>query len=139
MSWAIIKPNRGVNRMTSWSSDFLRLHAVALTEYTLVLAGPRACYFFCTFRTDVIMHNRTADVSSAAVRVGFDCFLMTPWMAFQNPSCYKICAALAQAANQTREIFAAVTTRTSYAPVWLQAQKMKSLRRRDGILMPRRV
>ena len=33
-------------------------------------------------------------------------------------------AALAQAANRTRENFAAVTTRTSYAPVWVQAHKM---------------
>ena len=33
-------------------------------------------------------------------------------------------AALAQVANQTRENFADVTTRTSYSPVWLQAHKM---------------
>ena len=37
-------------------------------------------------------------------------------MACQNPFCYKNRAALAQAANQTKENFAAVTTRTSYAP-----------------------
>ena len=35
--------------------------------------------------------------------------------------------------------FAAVTTHTSYAPVWLQAQKMQSLRWIDGIVMPCRV
>ena len=35
--------------------------------------------------------------------------------------------------------FAAVTTRTSYAPVWLQAQKLQSLRWRYGIVMPIRV
>ena len=71
-----------------------------------------------TFRT------RAGEVSSTAVRGGFDLFLMTPRMACQNPSCYKNRAALAQAANQTRENFAAITTRTSYAPVWLQAHKM---------------
>ena len=62
--------------------------------------------------------ERVAEVSSTAVRGVLDRFLMTPWMAFQNPSCYKNCAALTQAANRTREIFSAVTTRTSYAPVW---------------------
>ena len=65
-----------------------------------------------TFRT------RAAEVSLTAVRGGFDRFLMTSWNVRQNPSCYKKRAALAQAANQTRENFAAVTTRTSYAPVW---------------------
>ena len=90
-------------------------------------------------RMDVMMHNRAADVSSTAVRGGFDRFLMTPWMACQNPSCYKNCAALAQAANGTRVNFAAVPTRTIYAPVWVQTQKMKSRRWRDGIVMPRRV
>ena len=62
--------------------------------------------------------NRAAEVSLAAVRRGFDLFLMTPWMACQNPACYKNCAALAQASKRTREIFAAVTTRTSYSPMW---------------------
>ena len=39
--------------------------------------------------------------------------------------------ALAQVANQMRENFAAVLTHTSDAPVWVQAQKMQSLRWRD--------
>ena len=60
--------------------------------------------------------TRAAEVSSTAVRGGFGRFLMTPWNVCQNPSCYKNRAALAQAANRTRENFAAVTTRTSYAP-----------------------
>ena len=85
------------------------------------------------------MHNRAGEVSSTAVSREFDRFLMTPWMACQNPSCYKNCAALAQAANRTREKNFAVTTRTSYSLVWLQAQKMQSLRCKDGIVMPRRV
>ena len=43
---------------------FLRLRAVALKEFTLVPAGPRACNFFCTLvRTDVMMHNRSEEVS----------------------------------------------------------------------------
>ena len=43
---------------------FSRLRAVALKEFTLVLAGPRACYFFCMLvRTDVMMHNCAAEVS----------------------------------------------------------------------------
>ena len=65
--------------------------------------------------------------------------LMTPWNVCQNPSCYKKRLVLAQAANQTREIFATVTTRTSYAPLWLHDQKMQSLRWRDNIAMLRRV
>ena len=69
-SWAIVKQNRGVNWMTSWSSAFSRLCAVALTKFTLVLEGPRACYFFCTLRTDVMIHNRAAEVISTAVRGG---------------------------------------------------------------------
>ena len=86
--------------MTSWSSAFLCLRVIALNEFTLVLAGPRSYYFFCTLvRTDVMMHNHAAEVSSKAVRGGFDRFLMTPWMACQNPSCHKNCAAVAQAAN----------------------------------------
>ena len=79
-------------------------------------------------RTDAMMHNRAEEVSLAAVRGVFDCFLMKPWMAFQNPSCYKNRAALAQATNRTRENFAAVPTHTSYAPVGLQAKKMYYLR-----------
>ena len=63
-----------------------------------------------TFRT------RVAEVISAAVRGGLYLLLITPWNVCQNPSCYKKRAWLAQAANWTREIFAAVTTRTSYAP-----------------------
>ena len=59
-------------------------------------------------------------MSSTAVRGGFGRFLMTPWMACQNLSCYKNCATLAQAANRTRENFAAVPTRICYAPVWVQ-------------------
>ena len=86
-----------------------------------------------TFRT------RAMEVSLTAVRGVFDCFLMTPWNVCQNPSCYKKRAVLAQAENRTRENFAAVTIRTSYAPVWLQAQKMQSIRWRDGIVIPRRV
>ena len=74
-----------------------------------------------------------------AVRGVFDRFLMTPWNVCQNPSCYKKSARLAQAANLTKENFAAVTTRTSYAPVWLQAQKMQSLRWRYGIVIKRQV
>ena len=106
----------------------------------LVPAGLRACYFFCTLvRTDVMMHNRAAEVSSTAVWGGFDRFLMTPWMACQNPSWYKNREALAQVANQTRENFAAVPTRTSDTPMWVQAHKMQSIRWRDGIVMPRRV
>ena len=59
-----------------------RLRAVALKEFRLVPVGPRACYFFCTLvRTDVMMHNRAAEVILTAVRGGFDRFLMTPWMA----------------------------------------------------------
>ena len=38
--------------------------------------------------------TRAAEVSSTAVRGGFDRFLMTPWMACQNPSKYKNRAAL---------------------------------------------
>ena len=64
-----------------------------------------------------------ADVSSKSVRGGFNRFLMTPWMAFQNPSCYKNCAALEQAAKQTRENFDDIPTRTSYASMWVQAHK----------------
>ena len=64
--------------------------------------------------------------------------LMTPWNVCQNPSCYKKRAVLAQAANETREDFATVTTRTSYAPLWLQDQKMQSLRWRDKIVMSHR-
>ena len=91
--------------MTSWLSAFSPpFRAVALTEFTLVSASLRACYFFCTLRTDVMMHNRAAEVSLTAVRGGFDRFLMKPWMACQNPSWYKNCAALVQAKNQTREI-----------------------------------
>ena len=86
--------------MTSWSSAFSRLCAVvALTEFTLMSAGPRACYFFCMFHTDVMMHIRAEEVSLTVVRGGFGRFLKTPWMACQNPSCYKNHAALAQAAN----------------------------------------
>ena len=48
-------------------------------------------------------------------------------------------AALAQAAKRTRENIDAVTTRTSYAPMRVQAQKMQSITLRDGIVMPRRV
>ena len=59
-----------------------------------------------------------AEVILTAARGGFDRFLMTPWNVCQNPSCYKKRAALAQVANQTRENFASVTTRTSYASVW---------------------
>ena len=73
--------------MTSWSSAFLRLCAVILTEFTLVSDVPIACYFF-TLRKYVMMHNRAAEVSFTAVRGVFDRFLMTPWMACQNPSCY---------------------------------------------------
>ena len=62
------------------------------------------------------MHNRAAEVSSTALRGGFDRFLMTPWMACQNPSRYKNREVLSQAANRTREYFAAVPTRTSDAP-----------------------
>ena len=40
-----------------------------------------------------------AEVNSTAVRGGFDCFLMTAWMACQNPSFYKKHAVLVQAAN----------------------------------------
>ena len=85
------------------------------------------------------MHNRAAEVSSTAVRGGFKCFLMTPLMACQNLSCYKNCAALAQAANRTRDNFAAVPTRTSYAPVWVQEQKIQSLRWIDGIVIPSQI
>ena len=96
---------------------FSCLCAVALKEFTLVPVGLRACYFFCTLvRTDVMMHKRAAEVSSTAVRVGIDRFLMTPWMACQNPSWYKNRKALAQAANQTRKNFCAVPTHTSDAP-----------------------
>ena len=58
-----------VNRQAKQRSDFddvlvvcfLPLRAVALKEFTLVPAGPRACYFFCILvRTDVMMHNRAA-------------------------------------------------------------------------------
>ena len=59
---------------------------------------------------------------------GLERFLMTPWMACQNLPCYKNRAALAQASNQTRENFAAVPTRTSYAPICVQSQKMQSIR-----------
>ena len=96
---------------------FSRLRAVTLKEFTLVTAGPRAYYFFCTLvRTDVMMHNRAAEVSSTAVRGGFDRFLMTPWMTCHNPSWYKNREALAQAANPTRENYASVPTHTSDAP-----------------------
>ena len=69
------------------------------------------------------MHNRAAEVSSTAVRGGFDRFLMTPWMACQNPLWYTNRKELAQAANRTRENFTAVPTCTSDSPVWVQAQK----------------
>ena len=46
-----------------------------------------------TFRT------RAAEVSSRAVRGGFDHFLMTPWNVCQNLSCYKKRAWLAQVVN----------------------------------------
>ena len=46
---------------------------------------------------------------------------------------------LVQAANWTKETFAAVTTRTIYAPLWLQDQNSQSLRWRDGIVMSRQV
>ena len=36
---------------------------------------------------DVMMHNHAAGVSLTAVRGGFDCFFMTPWMVCQNTSC----------------------------------------------------
>ena len=85
------------------------------------------------------MHNHAAEVSSTAVRGGFDRFLMTPWMSCQNPSWYENHEALAQAADRTRENFAAVPTRTSDAPVWVQAQKMQSLRWRDCIVKPRSI
>ena len=88
---------------------------------------------FWTFRT------RVAEVVLTVVRGRFDRFLMTPCNVCQNTSCNKKRAALAQAANQTRENFDAVTTRTSYAPVWLQSQKMQSLRWRDSMVMLRRV
>ena len=65
-----------------------------------------------------MFQTRAAEVSLTALKGGFDRILMTPWMALQNPSCYKNRAALAQAVNQTREICADVTTRTSYALVW---------------------
>ena len=74
----------------------------------------------------------------AAVRGGFDCFLLTPWNVCQNPSLYIKLTMLAQAANRTMETFAAVTTLTNYASVWLPAQKMQPLRVRDGIVLPRR-
>ena len=48
-------------------------------------------------------------------------------------------AALAQVANRSRENFATVTTRTSYALLWLQAQKIQSLMWRDGIVILCRV
>ena len=61
--------------MTSLLSAFLLLCAVALTEFTLVSAGPRACYFFCTLRTDVMMHNRAMEASlTAATRRSSDLF-----------------------------------------------------------------
>ena len=85
------------------------------------------------------MHNRAAEVSSTAVRGGFERFLMTPWMACQNPSWYKNREAIAQVAKPTRENFASVPTRTSDAPMWVQAQKMQYLRWRDCIVKPRRV
>ena len=69
---------------------FLHLCSVALKEFTLVPAGPRSWYFFCTsVHTDVMMHNRAAKVSLTSVRGGFENFLMKPWMACQNPSWYK--------------------------------------------------
>ena len=106
----------------------------------LVPEGPRSCYFFFTLvRTDVMMHNSAAEVSSTAVRGGSNRLLMTPWTACQNPSWYKNRKALTQAANLTRENFAAVPTRTNDAPVWVQAQKMQSLRWKDCIVKPRRV
>ena len=74
-------------------------------------------------RTDAMIHNHAAEVISTAVKGGFDRFLMTPWMACQNPSWYKNREALAQAAKPTRDNFAVVPTRISDAPVWLQAQK----------------
>ena len=88
---------------------------------------------------DVIIHNRAVEVSSTAVRGGFDRLLMTPLMACENPSWYKNLAVLAQAANRMRDNFAAVPTRTSDAPVWVQAHKMQSLRWIDCIVKPRRV
>ena len=119
---------------------FSRLGAVALKEFTLVPEGPRACYFFCTLvRADVMMHNRAVEVSLRSVRGVFYRFLMTPWMTCHNPSWYKNRKALAQVANRTRDNFAAVPKRTSYAPVWLQAQKMQSLRCRYYIVKPRRI
>ena len=111
------------------TSAFRVFAPVALKEFTLVPTGPRGCYSFCTLvRTDVMMHNCAAEVSSTAVRRGFDRFLMTPWMACHNKSWYKYHEALVQAASRSREIFAAVPTCTSDAPVWEQAQKMQSLR-----------
>ena len=84
--WAIVNPNRGVNWMTSWLSDFCAFapsHLMNLRWCRQVLEPDN---FFCTLvRTDVMMHNRAAEVSSTAVRGGFDRFLMTPWMACQNP------------------------------------------------------
>ena len=74
-----------------------------------------------------------------AVRGEIDRFLMTAWNVCNNPSCYKKRAWPSAGSELNKGNFAAVPTRTSYAPVWLQAQKMQSLRWRDGIVMPRQV
>ena len=138
-SWAIVNPNRGVNRMTSWSSAFRAFAPSYLRNLRWCRQVLEPDTFFTLVRTDVMMHNRAAEVSSTAVRGVFDRFLMTPWMACQNPSRYKNREVLSQAANRTREDFAAVPTRTSDAPVWVQAQKIQSLRWRDCIVNPCRV
>ena len=89
ISLAIVKPNRGVNRMTSWSSAFITFTPSNLRNLRWCQQVLEPATFFTLVRTDVMMNNREAEVSSMAVRGGFDRFLMTTWMACQNPSWYK--------------------------------------------------
>ena len=53
------------------------------------------------------------------MRGEFDRFLMIPWNVCQNPSCYKKRAALAQAANRTRDNVAAVSFSSSFFVVFV--------------------